>query len=81
MGKGGKGVAKLPGETRRERVLTSDKEDIYFRDTASDAIMQHANYASDGKIEVHFGKTENVRRRIPMTPRIPRNAAFKTGSQ
>lgn len=25
---------------------------------------------ADGKIEVHFGKTENARRRIPMTPRV-----------
>jgi integrase len=24
----------------------------------------------DGKLEVHFGKTENARRRIPMTPRV-----------
>ena len=24
----------------------------------------------DGKIEVHYGKTDNARRRIPMTPRV-----------
>lgn len=25
---------------------------------------------ADGKLEIHFGKTENARRRIPMTPRV-----------
>lgn len=25
---------------------------------------------TDGKLEVHFGKTENARRRIPVTPRV-----------
>ncbi len=24
----------------------------------------------DGKIEIHYGKTDNARRRIPMTPRV-----------
>ena len=25
---------------------------------------------ADGKIEIHFGKTDNARRRIPMTPNV-----------
>ena len=24
----------------------------------------------DGRIEIHYGKTDNARRRIPMTPRV-----------
>jgi integrase len=86
----------LPGERHRERVLTTEEEDIYFKGASSDAMMQYADpyllrdvatilldcalrpeecfrlriaNVSDGKIEVHFGKTENARRRIPMTPR------------
>jgi integrase len=26
--------------------------------------------AADGRIEIHFGKTDNARRRIPMTPNV-----------
>jgi integrase len=90
-------VKMLPGERHRERVLTPEEEDLYFRGASSDAMMQHADphlirdlatilldcalrpeecfrlpvaNVSDGKIEVHFGKTENSRRRIPMTPRV-----------
>jgi integrase len=31
--------------------------------------LRRANVA-DGKIEIHFGKTDNARRRIPMTPNV-----------
>ncbi|MGA2183816.1 MAG: tyrosine-type recombinase/integrase [Bryobacteraceae bacterium] len=90
-------VKMLPGEKHRERVLTPEEEDLYFKAAASDAMMYHADphlmrdvatilldcglrpeecfrlrlaNVSDGNIEVHFGKTENARRRIPMTPRV-----------
>jgi integrase len=90
-------VKMLPGEKHRERLLTPEEEDLYFRGACSNAMMRHvapslmrdvstilldcavrpeecfrlrvAN-VSDGKIEVHFGKTDNARRRIPMTPRV-----------
>lgn len=29
-----------------------------------------AENVTDGKLEIHYGKTENARRRIPMTPRV-----------
>ena len=90
-------VKMLPGEKHRERVLTGQEEDFYFKGASTEAMMQYADSSllrdvatilldcglrpeecfrlrrenvTDGKIEVHFGKTENARRRIPMTPRV-----------
>ena len=90
-------VKMLPGEKHRERVLTGQEEDFYFKGASTDAMIQYADSSllrdvatilldcglrpeecfrlrrenvTDGKIEVHFGKTENARRRIPMTPRV-----------
>jgi integrase len=90
-------VRMLPGEKHRERVLTAEEEDLYFRAAASDAMEQHADprlladvarilldcalrpeecfrlkpeNVVNGKLEIHFGKTGNARRRIPMTPNV-----------
>lgn len=90
-------VKMIPGENRRERVLTPAEEALYFRAASTEAMEQYADPAllrdvatilldcglrpeecfrlraenvSDGKLEIHFGKTENARRRIPMTPRV-----------
>jgi integrase len=90
-------VKMLSGETHRERVLTAQEEDLYFKGASSELMERHANpillrevatilldcglrpeecfrlrveNVADGNIEVHFGKTENARRRIPMTPRV-----------
>ena len=90
-------VKMLPGEKHRERVLTGQEDDFYFKGASTDAMKQYADCSllrdvatilldcglrpeecfrlrrenvTDGKIEVHFGKTENARRRIPMTPRV-----------
>jgi integrase len=89
-------VKMLPGENHRERVLTPEEDDIYFRGASTTAMEQHADpkLLADvarilldcglrpeecyrlrrenvgSKIEVHFGKTGNARRRIPMTPDV-----------
>jgi integrase len=90
-------VKMLPGERHRERVLSAEEEDFYFKGAASDAMAQFADTAqlrdvatilldcalrpeecfrlrvenvTDSKLEIHFGKTANARRRIPMTPRV-----------
>jgi len=89
-------VRMLPGEKHRERVLTADEEELYFRAAGSPAMEQHSDprlladvarilldcglrpeecfrlkpeNVSD-KLEIHFGKTANARRRIPMTPHV-----------
>jgi integrase len=90
-------VKMLPGEKHRERVLTAEEEDLYFRAAGSEAMEQHvdprlladvarilldcalrpeecfrlrpANIV-EGKLVVHFGKSGNARRRIPMTPNV-----------
>jgi integrase len=90
-------VKMLPGENHRERVLTAEEEDLYFRAAGSEAMEQHtdprlladvarilldcalrpeecfrlkpANIV-EGKLEIHFGKSGNARRRIPMTPNV-----------
>jgi integrase len=36
-------VKMLPGEKHRERVLTTEEEDLYFRAAASEAMEQHAD--------------------------------------
>ena len=36
-------VKMLPGEKHRERVLTVEEEDLYFKGASSDAMMQHAD--------------------------------------
>jgi len=90
-------VKMLPGEKHRERVLTAEEEDLYFRAAGSKAMEQHADprlladvarilldcavrpeecfrlkpaNVVEGKLEVHFGKSGNARRRIPMTPSV-----------
>jgi integrase len=90
-------VKMLPGERHRERVLTPNEEDVYFKGASSDAMLQYADSALlrdvatilldcglrpeecfrlrtenvlNGKLAIHFGKTENARWRIPMTPRV-----------
>jgi integrase len=87
-------VKVLPGEKHRERVLTAEEEDLYFRAAGSEAMEQHADprlladvaripldcalrpeecfrlkpaNVSEGKLVVHFGKTGNARRSIPIT--------------
>jgi integrase len=81
----------------RERVLTAEEEDLYFRAAGSEAMEQHADprlladvtrilldcglrpeecfrlkpaNVVEGKLVVHFGKTGNARRRIPITPNV-----------
>lgn len=90
-------VKMLPGEKHRERILTSEEEDLFFEGASTAAMNQYADPAllrevatilldcglrpeeafrlrtenvADNKLEIHFGKTENARRRIPMTPRV-----------
>jgi integrase len=90
-------VSMLPGERRRERVLTNTEEDLYFRGATSEAMGRYADPAllrdvatvlldcglrpeecfrlragnvTENSLDVHFGKTENARRKIPMTPRV-----------
>jgi integrase len=90
-------VRMVPGEKHRERVLTAEEEDLYFRAAGSDAMEQHADprlladvarilldcalrpeecfrlkpeNVAEGKLDIHFGKTDNARRRIPMTPNV-----------
>ncbi len=35
-----------------------------------EAFRLRTENVTDGTLEIHFGKTENARRRIPMTPRV-----------
>jgi integrase len=90
-------VRMVPGEKHRERVLTAEEENLYFRAAGSEAMEQHADprlladvarilldcglrpeecfrlkpeNVAEGKLEIHFGKTDNARRRIPMTPNV-----------
>jgi integrase len=90
-------VRMVPGEKHRERVLTAEEEDLYFRAAGSEAMEQHADprlladvarilldcalrpeecfrlkpeNVVEGKFDIHFGKTDNARRRIPMTPNV-----------
>ena len=90
-------VEMLPGERRRDRVLSPAEEAIYWAAARSGLMQKHtdsalladvdtilidcalrpeecfrlrpANIVDDG-IEIAYGKTENARRRIPMTPRV-----------
>jgi integrase len=90
-------VKMVPGEKHRERVLTSEKESLYFSAAATKAMDQHTDArlladvarilldcglrpeecfrlrpenVTDGRLEIQFGKTDNARRRIPMTPNV-----------
>jgi integrase len=73
-------VKMLPGERHRQRVLTAAGEDLYFAPTnprrwnsilTRDCFMMlRPSSWIDGRIEVQYGKTDNARRRIPMTPRV-----------
>jgi integrase len=90
-------VEMLPGEHRRDRVLSPAEESLYFAAARSPAMQKHADPAlladvdtilidcglrpeecfrlrsahlADEAIEIQYGKTENSRRRIPMTPRV-----------
>src|SRR5579863_2142907 len=90
-------VEMLPGEHRRDRVLSPAEEAIFFAAARSSEMQKHAdpsllgdvetilidqalrpeecfrlgpaNVVDDG-IEIRYGKTDNSRRRIPMTPRV-----------
>jgi integrase len=90
-------VKMLPGEHRRDRVLSPAEEALYFAAARSPKMQKHAdpalladvdmvlidcalrpeecfrlrpaNLVDDG-IEIRYGKTDNARRRIPMTPRV-----------
>lgn len=90
-------VRMLPGERRRDRVLTPAEEVLYLSAARSSVMQKHSDPALlgdidtilidcglrpeecfrlmpanlvDGAIEVHYGKTDSARRRIPMTPRV-----------
>jgi integrase len=90
-------VEMLPGEHRRDRVLSPDEEALYFAAARSPKMEKHADPALLGDvdtilidcglrpeecfrlrpanlvektIEIRYGKTQNARRRIPMTPRV-----------
>jgi site-specific recombinase XerD len=90
-------VEMLPGERRRDRVLSPAEEALYWAAARSGLMQKHTdstlladvvtilidcalrpeecfrlrptNVVDDG-IEVLYGKTENARRRIPMTARV-----------
>jgi integrase len=90
-------VRMIPGENHRERVLTPEEEELYFR-AATSPMMEHHTDPSlladvsrilldcalrpeecfrlkpenilEGNIEIHFGKSDNARRRIAMTPNV-----------
>src|SRR5262249_18736025 len=40
------------------------------RSRPEECFRLRAENVADGKLEIHFGKTENARRRIPMTARV-----------
>lgn len=90
-------VEMLPGEHRRDRVLSPAEEAIYFAAARSNEMQKHTDPALladvdtilvdcalrpeecfrlcpanlvDDAIEIRYGKTENARRRIPMTPKV-----------
>jgi len=61
-------------------VMTQHADPYLMRDVATilldcalrpeECFRLRVGNVSDGNVEVHFGKTENARRRIPMTPRV-----------
>jgi integrase len=81
-------VRMLPGEQRRERVLSSVEETKYLgaaspllRDVATILLdcalrpkecfrLRWDENIRPAEIEIRYGKTENARRRIPVSPRI-----------
>ena len=90
-------VHMLPGERRRERVLSPVEEAIYLAASRSSKMVKHMDPAlladvdtilidcglrpeecfrlqpgnvMDKALEIHYGKTESSRRRIPMTARV-----------
>jgi len=90
-------VEMLPGERRRDRVLSPVEETLYFAAARSNTMQKHTDPALladvdtilidcalrpeecfrlrpanvvDDEIEIQYGKTENARRRIPMTNRV-----------
>lgn len=90
-------VEMLPGEHRRDRVLSPAEEQLYFTAARSPKMQKHVDPAlladvdtilidcalrpeecfrlrpaqlADDAIDIRYGKTDNARRRIPMTPRV-----------
>ena len=90
-------VEMMPGEHRRDRVLSPTEEAIFFAAARSSQMLKHSDPALladvdtilidcalrpeecfrlqpanvvDDTIEIQYGKTENARRRIPMTTRV-----------
>ena len=90
-------IEMLPGERRRDRVLSPAEESIYFAAARSSKMQKYtdpalladvdtilidcalrpeesfrlrpANVVNEG-IEIQYGKSENARRRVPMTTRV-----------
>lgn len=99
-------VEMLPGERRRDRILSPTEEAIFFVAARSSKMEKHTDPSllgdvdtilidcglrpeecfrlqpantRDDTIEIPYGKTENARRRIPMTARVRGSIELRLG--